>query len=158
MARPTDDQAQTRKRVQEILPNLSDLDGIRDLFSELNYDVARDELPRKDWGKAAQAALADDPQVIAAHGDFQVIYGRLASDRLLLGLERPVVNRLLSAHPYSLFLFSNEDRSRWHFVNVKYDDDAAKRRLFRRITVGPEERLRTAIERIAMLDLVAIEP
>ena len=157
MARTTEEQMETRERVSEILSHLSDLDGVRNLFSELNYDVARDELSRRDWGKAAKEALADDPQIIATHDEFQVIYGRLASDRLLLGQERPVVNRLLREHPYSLFLFSNEDRSRWHFVNVKYDDDTEKRRLFRRITVGRDERLRTATERIAMLDLAEIE-
>jgi hypothetical protein len=36
---------------------------------------------------------------------------------------------------------------------VKHAKDVAKRRLFRRITIGPEERLRTASERLALLDL-----
>lgn len=39
------------------------------------------------------------------------------------------------------------------FVNVKYDRERERRRLFRRITVGPEERLRTAAERLEKLDL-----
>ena len=39
---------------------------------------------------------------------------------------------------------------------VPDDDDVQKRRLFRRITVGPNERLRTASERIALLDLSQI--
>ena len=147
----------TRERVHEILSDLSGLDGVRDLFSELNYDVAEDDLSRRDWGNAARTALADDPQVIAYHGDFQIIHARLASDRLLLGMERPVVNTLLRNHPYALFVFSNERLSHWHFVNSKYDKDLSKRRLFRRITVGPEERLRTASERMAMLALTDIQ-
>ncbi len=56
-------------------------------------------------------------------------------------------------HPYALFVFSNKTQDHWHFINVKYDEESEKRRLFRRITVSPEERLRTASERVARLDL-----
>jgi hypothetical protein len=77
---------------------------------------------------------------------------------LLLGQERPVVNQLIKDHPYGLFIFSNQAQDHWHFINVKYDAEAEKRRLFRRISVSPEERLRTASERIAMLDLQSIQP
>lgn len=91
------------------------------------------------------------------NGDFHVIYGRLASDRLLLGAERPVVTRLLREHPYALFVFSNKTQDRWHFLNVKYADTAEKRRLFRRITVHAGEGQRTASERLAMLDLASFE-
>ncbi len=53
-----------------------------------------------------------------------------------------------------VFLFSrNAAQNRWHFVNVKQDSIQTRRRLFRRITIGPEERLRTASERLAWLDL-----
>lgn len=149
---------ETHKRAKDILTDLKGLDKARELFAELNYDVTHDTLSRAGWGKAAAEALSEDPQIIAAHGDFQIIYGRLASDRLLIGRERPVVNRLLQNHQYALFLFSDIERENWHFVNVKYDDDVSKRRLFRRITVGPDERLRTAIERLSMLDLEAIRP
>ena len=58
-----------------------------------------------------------------------------------------------------LFIFSNRTQGDWHFVNVKYDSDhPEKRRLFRRITISPYEKLRTASERIAMLDLESIRP
>jgi hypothetical protein len=53
-------------------------------------------------------------------------------------------------------VFSNRDRNAWHFVNVKYDDDPKRRQLFRRISVAPGDRLRTASERMAILDLQAI--
>ena len=46
--------------------------------------------------------------------------------------------------------------SPWHFVNVKYDETAEKRQLFRRVTVGLEERLRTTAERLTLLDLDSI--
>jgi len=77
---------------------------------------------------------------------------------LLLGQERPVITQLLKEHLCALFIFSNQSQDRWHFINVKYETETEKRRLFRRISVSPEERLRTAAERIAMLDLQAIQP
>ena len=54
---------------------------------------------------------------------FHVIYARLNADRLLLTAERPVISRLLQDHPYTLFVFSNQEQTDWHFVNVKYDTD-----------------------------------
>ena len=54
---------------------------------------------------------------------FEVIYARLNSDRLLLTAERPVISKLLEDHPYTLFVFSNQEQTDWHFVNVKYDTD-----------------------------------
>jgi hypothetical protein len=146
----------TETRVHDILSNLQSLDKTRELFAELNYDPAHDLLSRSGWARAAADALAEDPQVIACHDDFKIIYARLNSDRLLLGDERPVVNRLLQEHPYLLCLFSDKQQQQWHFVNIKYDEDVKKRRLFRRITVGPDERLRTASERLSLLDLETI--
>jgi hypothetical protein len=65
---------------------------------------------------------------------------------------------LLKEHQYGLFIFSNQSQDYWHFINVKYDTETEKRRLFRRISVSQEERLRTAAERISMLDLQSIQP
>src|SRR5262245_17692716 len=150
------------KTVLELLLEFRGEAPLKQLFwSELNYQRVNQSLPRKDWGDIANKALADDPVLFAAGAAdkaFHVIYSRLASDRLLLGLERPVVGRLLRDYPYSLFVFSTRDLKRWHFVNVRYDAKNDQRRLFRRITVGPEERLRTAAERLALLDLADIGP
>jgi len=75
----------------------------------------------------------------------------------LLGQERPVVNQLLREHPYGLFVFSNLSQDHWHFINVKYDAETEKRRLFRRISISPEERLRTASERLSLIDLESVQ-
>jgi hypothetical protein len=118
-------------------------------------------LSRRSWNQTASNALAEDPVLFAGGGqnnDFHVVYSRLPQNRLLLSQERPVVNQLLKEHPYGLFIFSNQSQDHWHFINVKYDAEAEKRRLFRRISISPEERLRTASERVAMLDLQAIQP
>ena len=146
----------------KILKNLRGIEPLRELFwTELNYDRYNDGIPRGDWTDTAKNALAEDPVLFATGGGdaFHVIYARLNSDRLLLTAERPVISKLLEDHPYTLFVFSNQEQTDWHFVNVKYDtDDPKRRRLFRRITISPYEKLRTASERIAMLDLDAISP
>lgn len=148
----------TETRVRTILGQLRSLGKARELFAELNYDPAHDPISRKGWGEAVANALAEDPQIIACHDDFKIIYARLDSDGLFLGDERPVVNKLLRECPYLLCLFTDRQQQQWHFVNIKYDEDIKKRRLFRRITVGPNERLRTATERLSLLDLERIRP
>ena len=125
----------------------------------MNYDHINQPLPRHGWNQATAGALAEDPVLLAGGGqnnDFHVIYSRLAADSLVLSHERPIVTQLLKGHEYALFIFSNLTQDRWHFINVKYDADTKRRRLFRRITVGPEERLRTAAQRLALIDVEAI--
>ena len=53
-----------------------------------------------------------------------------------------------------MFVFSNEARSQWHFLNVKYDDSPERRKLFRRIKIeAGDNQLRTASEQLSLLDL-----
>jgi len=150
-----------REAVFELLKNLRGLDPLKELFwSELNYERVNKPLSRRGWSDTAANAVAEDPVLFAAGGEdssFHIIYSRLDSDKLLLGQQRSVISKLIRDHQYALFIFSNKARDRWHFVNVKPGEDPEKRRLFRRITIGPEERLRTATERIALLDLERIE-
>ena len=154
-------QLEYKQTIFDILNDFKGIEPLKKLFwSELNYDRVNEPLSRHGWNKAVNEALADDPLLFAAGGQddgFHVIYARLASDRLFLGHERPVASRLLRDHPYSQFVFSNEMQDRWHFLNVKYDEESQKRRLFRRITIGPEERLRTATERLSLLDVEKID-
>ncbi len=155
-------QAERQQAVQSILQNLRDLDGLKKLFwEELNYERKNQPLSPRQWPDNARNALAEDPVLFASGGvddAFHVVYCRLASPDLKRGFERPVVSQLLREHPYALFVFSNSDRTAWHFVNVKYDEQAERRRLFRRITVRPGAGLRTATERVQLLDLAGIEP
>ena len=148
--------------VLNILQNLRDLDGLKRLFwEELNYERENRPLSPRQWPESARQPLAEDPILFATGGEdnaFHVVYCRLESNALLRGHERPIVNRLTREHPYALFVFSNKGRTDWHFLNVKYDDEADKRRLLRRITVRAGEGLRTAAERMQMLDLEAIGP
>ncbi|GCA92786.1 hypothetical protein MAE30S32_14380 [Microcystis aeruginosa 11-30S32] len=144
-----------RQSVYDLLSSLRGLDALKKLFwSELNYERENQTLSRRNWPDKAVEALAEDPILLASGGeDFQVIYARLNSKQLLLNLERLVVTQLLKNHPYTLFVFSDFHQERWHFINVKYDVKQEKRQVLRRITVGPGEQLRTATERLSLLDL-----
>ena len=115
-----------QENILSILQDFNGIEPLRELFwTELNYDRYNDGIPRGDWTDTAKNALAEDPVLFATGGGdaFHVIYARLNSDRLLLTAERPVISKLLEDHPYTLFVFSNQEQADWHFVNVKYDTD-----------------------------------
>ncbi len=155
-------QPERQQQILDLLKKLKGLDPLKQLFwSELNYERVNQSLSRRSWSDTASKALADDPVLFASGGqdnEFHVIYARLTSDCLRLGLERPVVSKLLQDHPYALFVFSDKSQNRWHFLNVKYHTETQRRRIFRRITIVPHEHYRTAAERIAMLDIDSIAP
>ena len=126
--------ARDTEKQQAVLDLLRDLKGVEPLkklfWQELNHERVKEELPMGGWAQPAKDALAEPPLLLAGAGEkeeFHVIYNRLKSDKLLLGDERPVVNRLLRDHPYSLFVFSNASQDRWHFLNVKYDSSVERR-------------------------------
>src|SRR3972149_1743524 len=152
-------QIERQQTVLSILRNLRDLGGLKKLFwEELNYERENQPLSTRGWPDPARGALADDPILFASGVEdhaFHVVYCRLASAGLQRNLERPIVNQLIREHPYCLFVFSDSTQSAWHFLNIKYDEKAEKRRLFRRITVRAGGGLRTAAERLQMLDLAS---
>ncbi|MCL5257473.1 MAG: Eco57I restriction-modification methylase domain-containing protein [Chloroflexi bacterium] len=155
-----------KKEVWQILHEFTGLEPLKKLFWEyLNYDRVNEPISMAGWGHDLRGSLAGPPLLFAAAGDgqsfyegFQIIYLHLASDKLLLSPERLLINKLIQSHPDSLFVFSDKAQERWHFVNVKPDTKTAKRHVIRRITVGREERLRTAAERISLLDLDKMQP
>jgi hypothetical protein len=157
MSRP-----ERQQNVLDLLKGLRGIEPLKQLFwSELNYQRVNQPLSRRGWSEAATKALAEDPVLFAGGGDdnaFHVIYCRLAADGLPRTLERPVVSQLLREHPYALFIFSDKSQTDWHFLNVKFDDQAERRQLYRRITVRPGAGLRTATERVQLLDLAEIHP
>ena len=166
------------QRVNDLLQAMptEGLNAAKALFwRELNYDRANQILSLRNWPRRVQDALAEPPLLLATYegeqpGVFDIVYARLAEGQtgrgypLSLTAERLVVNQLLDDHPTGLFLFSDVAQEHWHLVNVRYEkprDEPARRirrRIFRRIAIGPHERLRTATERVAMLDLGDISP
>jgi len=164
-----------RQSVRDLLAQFPHhkLDAMKQLFwGELNYRRANDPLSTRTWPDSARDALAEPPTLFATAGQsdgFHIVYNRLASDRLLIGPQRPVISQLVQQHPYGLYVVSNRAQSHWHFVNVRYEKkspspsqgeglgEGVSRRVFRRIAVGPRERLRTATERVSMLDIADME-
>jgi hypothetical protein len=147
-----------RETIQNLLRDLRSLDQLKRLFwQELNYDRVNQPVPTRDWSDEERAPFDSSPLLLAEHGDFKIIYQCMRGD-LSRMTERAVINRLLQSFPYALFVFSDGMQQRWHFVNVKYERDPARRRVFRRIAVeAGSDRVRTAVERLAMLDLVGID-
>ena len=157
----TEDRARDRQAaVLNLLSDFKGLDPVKELFwNELNYERINEPISRRGWTEHAAKSLADDPLVFAGGGenkDFKIIRRATRFRSCAARLQRPVISRLLRDFPYALFVFSNRRSQCWHFVNVKYDDDPKRRQLFRRISVAPGDRLRTASERMAILDLQAI--
>jgi hypothetical protein len=146
----------------EILEGFDGLPSLKKLQAHLNLDPENAPISRRGWKEANRNLLAADPVITASIGavqglfgpeqSFKVVYCRLASRDLRRTDERAVVAELLPHFPYSLFVFSDAEQKRFHFMNVKDEPQGQKRRLFRRITAGNGERLRTAAEQLGKLD------
>lgn len=146
-----------RESIQALLASFRGLDPLKRLFwQELNYDRVNEPISSRDWAEADRVELAADPLLLAEHADFKVIYAQMRG-ALSRTAERAIVTQLLKAFPYALFVFSDAAQQSWHFVNVKYERDPRRRRVFRRISVAAGgTQLRTATERLAMLDLATV--
>ena len=92
-------------------------------------------------------------ELIASQDDFKIIFCEL--NQLYKGNERAIVEQVSRFHPHNLVIFSN-GKHEFHFTNLKTIKEEKRSieyriRPFRRIIVGPYERLRTAAERIEHL-------
>lgn len=163
--RDKDTESLVQKRL-EALGKPRSIDALKQLFwSDLEYTRAVSPLPYHSWPDTTRQYIdgtdKDGPILLFATGGhdngFHIIYIHLASPTLSLSQEREIVTRLLKDHQDALFVFSNLPQDTWHFLNIKTDDKQSSRLIFRRITVGPRERLRTASERLAMLSLAGRE-
>ena len=141
--------------ILEDLRTLRNLPGLKKLIcTNLNYDYKDRELSPLPDG--IQSQMAAPPSLLAnggSDGGFHIIYVQLASANLSITVERGIINKMLQEHPYAMFVFANKATDDWHFINVKHDIDVKRRKLFRRIRVSPHEQLRTAAERLSMIDL-----
>lgn len=164
----------TLENTPDILSRLEKFQGMESLkklfWEDLNYN--RENTPIDDLPGSIASLVAADPLCFATGGrdsNFYIIYVQLKTENLLKTHERQIIAPLLTRYPDALYVFSNFAQKRWHFINVKFtrenqgkteqqrETDLKQRNLFRRITIGSDERLRTAAERIAMLDLEEID-
>ena len=151
--------------LQTRLSNLDSLHELRTLFADFGYEadftpVFLNFATKAD--EAAQEALAQEPEIVARAGEFEIIYAPLREfDKRAISAERLVISRLLSNHPFALWIFSNEDKTKWHFVNVKRGagdgQNAMARHVLRRFAfVRGEIAGRTSIERLQKIDLESL--
>ena len=151
------------ERILSLLQTLRGTEPLRQLFwVELNYH--RIDAPIEDIPESLTDCLAEAPRRFAAGGrdnDFHILYARLNSEAPRKTDERRLIAHLQTRFPHALYVFSNLAQDHWHFVNVKLVREERGQRkarhLFRRITIAPDEKLRTAAERIAMLDLEILD-
>jgi hypothetical protein len=82
------DRGALQGQVLGLLQNFSGTEPLKELFwSTLNYDRINRPTSRRKWPEETAAVLVDDPTLLAAGGalgEFQVLYSRLAKDRLSL--------------------------------------------------------------------------
>ena len=150
------------ERILNLLQNLRGIEPLRQLFwVALNYH--RIDEPIENIPESLADCLAEAPRRFAAGGsdkDFHILYARLNTDTPRKTAERRLIAHLQTRFPHALYIFSNLAQDHWHFVNVTLVREASEERKarhrFRRITIAPDEKLRTAAERIAMLDLATI--
>ena len=146
----------TTETIWSLLQNFQGIEPLKRLFwVELNYNLNNtsiDNLPERTSDLVSEAPLR-----LATGGrdnDFHIIYVKLKTEKLRKTDERQIITHLQTRYPDALYIFSNPTQDHWHFVNVKVvRSERTQKLLFRRITIAPDERLRTAAERIAMLDL-----
>jgi len=141
-----------REQVYTQLHHLGSLDDLRRLFIDtLNYSYANVPGSLASLPSPLQEHITD-LRLIASHNGFSIFYACL--DSLSRSLERAILQRLWTSDFCGLFVFSDTGQQIWEFVNAKYV--GRRRRILRRMVVSPEERLRTAAERIALLDMANI--
>lgn len=153
--------AQKRKQVLDRLESpIKTRDDLLRLFvNTLGYQRVERPIPitKDTFGEGIVLDLAQKyrPIRLAEAGAFHVIYTELDGDRLDYWRQRVLATKLLETFQDSLFVFARAGTlgdargAEAHLVNVK----TADRRVFRRFKLGPDERYRTAAERMALLDV-----
>ncbi len=142
--------------IQSILSRFESLADARALFcGTLGYTYADAALPAVKWPDSIRQMLRGQPQVISDTGGFRIVYLRLSADRLIRSAERTVINRILRDDPafHGLFVVSDGPQEQWRFINAKQEIKDSSRFLLRRITIGPGRGVRTATERLGLIDL-----
>jgi hypothetical protein len=142
--------------IQSILSRFGSLSDVRALFcGTLGYTYADSQLPAAKWPDALRQVLRGQPQTIADTNGFRIVYLCLAADRLLRGPERAVINRILRDDPafHGLFVVSDGAQKQWRLVNARQEAKDSTRFLLRRLSVGAGSGVRTATERLSLIDL-----
>lgn len=143
--------------IRQALEKLNSKDDLQKLFVEqLNFAPASGFV-----NQILSTAISENvrsAELIARQDNFKVIFCTL--NKLLKGTERPVIDQFSKYDETApnMVIFSDEDCQEFHFTNlrsIKSEPGQIKIivRPFRRIVIGPNERLRTADERLSLIQL-----
>ncbi|MBU0711320.1 N-6 DNA methylase [bacterium] len=141
--------------LREQLEQLRFVSDLKKLFVErMNFSPSSGSVMSAISDKVREEVISAD--IIAEQNEFKVIHCSL--NKLLKGTERPVIEQLSTYYQTNMVVFTDSDCSECHFTNlrpIKKGQDQFKLRLqpFRRFVIGPNERLRTAGDRLALLIL-----
>jgi type I restriction-modification system DNA methylase subunit len=150
--------------LQTRLSKLNSTEALRALFADWSYEVdfAPVYLPQATKAdEKAREHLAEDPEILARAGEFEIIYAPLRDWKGAIGAQRLVISRLLSTHPFALWIFSDKSEKTWHFVNVKRGagkgQAAMSRHILRRFSFRTGDTPgRTSVEQLQNIDLAAL--
>ena len=152
------------RAIQASLQRISSVRDARDLFCNvLHYEFEDEQIHTVQWPDNLKECLAPrtSPQIIADQNGFKILYLQLAENYLRKGHERQVVQRIIKDDPTlrGLVVVSDIDQKEWHLVNAKFEkEDGKKERLrLRRMRVGPEQSVRTAVERLKDVDVERLD-
>ena len=159
----------TLDSLQARLSQIDSTDALRQLFADWSYEVDFSPVFLGQATKSdekAQEALAAEPEIVARSGAFEIIYAPLHDWSKAIGNERLVISRLLSDHPFALWIFSDESATKWHLVNIKRGGKEVeqagtikRRHVLRRISLSRGRKPgRTICERLFRLDIAVISP
>ncbi|MBN2600920.1 MAG: Eco57I restriction-modification methylase domain-containing protein, partial [Candidatus Marinimicrobia bacterium] len=141
--------------LREQLEQLRSVDDLRKLFVEhMNFAPSSGSVMKVFSSRVQGDVISAD--IIAEQNDFKIIH--CALNKLLKGTERPVIEQLSMYYQTNMVVFTDPACNECHLTNlrpIKKGQDTLKLRLqpFRRFVVGPNERLRTAGDRLALLVL-----
>jgi len=146
--------------VQQRLRSLNSYENLLKLLETLGFTYSGEPRSTIGWPSAIQQEISDF-RLVAYHGAFGIFYLVVPEDRML-GWERQITERLLKIEPHSLLVFTNKRHDLWHFVHVRWDEQAERRRQLRRFVVNLQEpqmasRLRTTSERLSNISIITGE-
>ena len=154
------DEKARMRALQASLQRISSIRDARDLFCNvLHYAFEDGQLATVKWPDKLRDCLAPGtaPLILADQNGFKILYLQLAEPYLRKGHERQLVQRIIKDDPTlrGLVVVSDVDQKEWHLVNAKFEKDEGKndRLRLRRMRVGTGQSVRTAVERLAMVDI-----
>ncbi len=138
-------------------------EAVEELFiTLLDFERVVTDLP--SYYRQFTDLLSDSPKIVArkvaGKEQLSVLYFPLKTQPGVTA-ERKIINTVRRDFPNAIYLFSDSSTKYWHIVNprkpLSSEKDESKHQVLRRISIGPEEKTRTASERIARLSVESLD-